>query len=354
MNSTETKIRAREENNKLNEKERNLQKEILKSYPVNVILPTGTKCNNRCIFCTDRSPQTSSHYSDLSFDRFVRLCEPLEYATSVGLYGWGEPLLNPDYGRMFNYVVENFPGIEITVSTNGILLNGGWIEKFVSCENISLNISLNASNAKTYKLLAQNDQFDRITENIQRLIDLKKKENTNSPEIVLSFVAIKENIIELPAFVRLASRLGVDRVVVQDLILLDENLRKHSLTLYAEFAKSIFLVALKTAQESGVHLIPFVPVYYLPIDSNSFVENEKIDRKVSAEFCIEPWIYLRVSSEGEVKLCCYSEEVLGNLNYEKMADLWNGEKYRYFRRKVNSDDLPEDCKKCPKKLGMTV
>ena len=78
------------------------------------------------------------------------------------------------------------------------------------------------------------------------------------------------------------------------------------------------------------------------------------ERNVSAALCIEPWIYLRVSSEGEVKLCCYSEEVLGNLNYEKMADLCNGEKYRYFRRKVNSDDLPEDCKKCPKKLGMTV
>jgi len=348
------KIKVREENNRLNEEERTLQKEILESYPVNVILPTGTKCNNRCIFCSDRSPQTLSRYSELSFEKWIRLCEPLKYATSLGLYGWGEPLLNPDYEKMFDYVVKNFPGIEINVSTNGILINGKWIKKFVSCENISLNISLNASNSKTYKLLTQSDQFNKIIENIQRLIELKRNENKNSPQTISSFVAIKENIVELPDFVRLAARLGVDRVVVQDLILLNESLRKHSLTPYAEFARSIFLVALKTAQESGVHLIPFVPVYFLPTDSNSFVEDEKIERKVSTELCIEPWIYLRVSSEGEVKLCCYSEEVMGNLSRDKLSDIWNGEKYRYFRRQVNSDNLPEDCKKCPKKVGMTL
>jgi radical SAM protein with 4Fe4S-binding SPASM domain len=45
---------------------------------------------------------------------------------------------------------------------------------------------------------------------------------------------------------------------------------------------------------------------------------------------------------------------MGNLSRDKLSDIWNGEKYRYFRRQVNSDNLPEDCKKCPKKVGMTL
>lgn len=354
MALAEEKIKIREENNRLNEEERTLQKEVLKSYPINIILPTGTRCNNRCIFCTDRSPKTASRYSDLSFDNFVRLCEPLEYAASVGLYGWGEPLFNPGYEKMFDYVVQNYPGIEISISTNGILMNGMWTEKFARCDNLSINISLNAAGAKTYKLLAQNDQFDRIVGNIKRITELKKKENNIFPLMILSFVAMKENIAELPDFIRLAGKLGVDKVVVQDLILLDESLRSHSLTPYTELAKSFFLVALKNAQRIGVHLLPLVPVDFLPTDSESFQEDGNLESKTSFQTCLDPWIYFRVSSVGEIKTCCYSDQIMGNLYKESLPDIWNGEKYRYFRRKVNTPDLPEDCRKCPKKVGMTL
>ena len=78
MSSKEGKIRIREKNDNLNQEERSVQKEILESFPVNVISPTGTRCNNRCIFCTDRSPETLSHYSDLPFEKWVKLSEPLE------------------------------------------------------------------------------------------------------------------------------------------------------------------------------------------------------------------------------------------------------------------------------------
>ena len=354
MGSEEEKIRIREKNDKLNQEERPAQKEVLESFPVNVISPTGTRCNNRCIFCTDRSPETLSHYSDFPFEKWVKLSEPLEYATSLGLYGWGEPLFNPDYEKMFDYVVENFAGIEINITTNGILMNGKWTEKFSSYDRLSINVSLNAANARTYKLLSGNDQFDRIIENIRRIKDLGGKRGKGSPEIVLSFVAIKENIVELPDFVRLASNLGIRRVVVQDLIILNEGLRAHSLTPYADFAKSIFLVALDLAKEKGILLIPFVPVYFLPTDSDAFVEDGKLERKNTAGFCHEPWTYLRISSEGEIKPCCFSDETMGNLYQEKLAEIWNGKKYRYLRKYVNSQELPEDCKRCPKKVGVTL
>ncbi len=354
MNSPEDKTRIREKNDRLNQEERSARKEVLDSFPVNVISPTGTRCNNRCIFCTDRSPGALSHYADLPFEKWVKLSEPLEYATSLGLYGWGEPLFNPDYEKMFDYVVENFKGIEINITTNGILMNGKWTEKFLSYDKLSINVSLNASTAKTYKLLSGTDQFDRIIENIRRIKDSAEEKGTTSPEIVLSFVAIKENIVELPDFIRLAADLRIKRVVVQDLIILHEGLRKHSLTSYADFAKSIFLVALNLARGKGVLLVPFVPVYFLPTDSDAFVENGKIERKNSAGFCLEPWTNLRISSEGEIKPCCFSDQIMGNLYEQKLAEIWNGEKYRYLRKYVNSQALPEDCRRCPKKVGATL
>ncbi|UCB53550.1 MAG: SPASM domain-containing protein, partial [Candidatus Zixiibacteriota bacterium] len=293
-------------------------------------------------------------YSNLSFKRWVELCQPLEYATTVSLYGWGEPLLNPDYERMFDYVLANFPGIEINVSTNGILMNGKWTRRFASCDGLTVNVSLNAASAKTYRFLSQRDEFERIIENIRRLIELRNGRNSGSPLVVLSFVAIRENIVELPDFVRLAARLGADKVVVQDLILLNQDLRKYSLTPYAEFAKSIFLVALNTAREMGISLIPFVPVHFLPTDSDSFEENGRLERKKSARLCLEPWIYLRIAMDGGIQLCCYSNENMGNLYKQSLADIWNGEKFRHYRTRVNSSDLPGDCSKCPKKVGLSL
>lgn len=355
MKSVDKQIRSREQNDRLNQKERSLQKETLESYPVNVILPTGTECNNRCIFCTDRSPGSSRRYSNLSFEEWRSLCQPLEYATTVGLYGWGEPLVNPDYERMFDHVAEHFPGIEINISTNGILMDGKWAEKFVSYGKVTVNVSLNAAYSKTYRVLSGSDRFDTITENILRLVKLRKRQAKEDPPLlVLSFVAITENIVELPDFVRLAAKLGVDKVVVQDLMLLDESLRKYSLTPFAEFAKSMFLVALQAAREAGIQLIPFVPVDFLPTDSDSFDEKGKLEREKSAELCLEPWTYLRISSDGGVQLCCYSNQILGNLHQQTLTDIWNGDKFRYYRGKVNSPDPPEECRRCPRKLGMSL
>jgi len=354
MNSIDQKTSTRQKNDQLNQEERSVQKEILESFPVNVISPTGTRCNNRCIFCTDRSPQSTSHYSDLPFEKWVKLSEPLEYATSLGLYGWGEPLFNPDYEKMFDYVAENFQGIEINITTNGILMNGKWTEKFLSYEKLSINVSLNAANARTYKFLSGTNQFDRIVGNIRRIKDSAVEKGTTSPEIVLSFVAIKENIVELPDFVNLAADLGIKRVVVQDLIILHEVLRKHSLTPYADFAKSVFLVALNLARGKGVLLVPFVPVYFLPTDSDAFVEDGKIERKNSAGFCLEPWTNLRISSEGEIKPCCFSDQIMGNLYEQKLSEIWNTGEYRHLRKYVNSQNLPKDCRKCPKKVGATL
>lgn len=95
MTLAEEKIKIREENNRLNEEERTLQKEVLKSFPVNVILPTGTRCNNRCIFCTDRSPESASRYSDFSIDNFVRLSELPGVCSLCGALWVGRAFVQP-------------------------------------------------------------------------------------------------------------------------------------------------------------------------------------------------------------------------------------------------------------------
>lgn len=95
-------VNLRQENAKVNNLEKYYQRESLDSMPLGVMIPTGERCNLRCIFCTPRGKDQTHRYKDIDFERFLGLCDPLllGFASFVGLYGWGEPLLNPEYGKM--------------------------------------------------------------------------------------------------------------------------------------------------------------------------------------------------------------------------------------------------------------
>jgi wyosine [tRNA(Phe)-imidazoG37] synthetase (radical SAM superfamily) len=59
------------------------------------------------------------------------------------------------------------------------------------------------------------------------------------------------------------------------------------------------------------------------------------------EFCQFPWSSMTVKSNGECAMCVEdfnNEIILGDANLESMRDIWNGEKYRQFRR--NHFELP--------------
>jgi len=54
-----------------------------------------------------------------------------------------------------------------------------------------------------------------------------------------------------------------------------------------------------------------------------------------SEYCQHPWLSMTVKSNGEVAMCMEdfdNEIVLGDAKKEDLLDIWNGEKYRKFRR----------------------
>jgi sulfatase maturation enzyme AslB (radical SAM superfamily) len=49
---------------------------------------------------------------------------------------------------------------------------------------------------------------------------------------------------------------------------------------------------------------------------------------------------------GDVMACCMQGTVVGNLNESSHEEIWNGERMRKFREKVNTSDPPDPCKRC--------
>ena len=54
-----------------------------------------------------------------------------------------------------------------------------------------------------------------------------------------------------------------------------------------------------------------------------------------SEFCQHPWLSMTVKSNGEVVMCMEdfnNEIILGDIRGESLGNIWNGERYRKFRR----------------------
>jgi MoaA/NifB/PqqE/SkfB family radical SAM enzyme len=65
---------------------------------------------------------------------------------------------------------------------------------------------------ETYERLRPGADFQRVTQQVAALCSRKRSLGKLRPEVVLLFMKMKPNLAELPAFLELATSLGVDRV----------------------------------------------------------------------------------------------------------------------------------------------
>jgi radical SAM protein with 4Fe4S-binding SPASM domain len=366
----------REKNHILNQWEQYYRRDELESFPIMIQLPTGTRCNIRCRFCTDRSGiKANSGYNDLSFNECSSIIEngawgnALVRVESIDLYGWGEPLVNPDYEKIFDYLVGKFPGLGINISTNGILFNEKWSEKIVAVDHSIVNFSVNAATKGTFRNLQNSNQFDQVVTNIGRLTDFREKNGKKNPYVSLSYVATTENIMELPQFINLAADLKADCVKVQDVIIINKESERLSLTNEPDLAYSMSTMAKEQAKLRKMqtwffvtHLVDYFQNSQIQkAENNHFAHNVISEKQIvpspyfSSDDCFDPWEMFQVSANGEVWPCCQFQNLpeysLGNIFEQSFQEIWNGEGYKFFRRTINTENPPEVCAICPKKMG---
>jgi MoaA/NifB/PqqE/SkfB family radical SAM enzyme len=358
------------ENRKLNLKEQFAQYETLESKPLHVAIPTGDRCNLRCVFCTDRGPGASSWYQDQTFEQFLRFVEPVDQALMVQLYGWGEPFVNPAYPQMFDYVTQRFAGTRLYISTNGVLLTDRWIDRIVDYGKCLVNISLNAATPRTYAQITGHDLFRRVVKNVRRLTRARAEAEVNELVVTLSLTATRLNIYELPRLVELSDDLNIHFIILQDLnILEDRHLQLYLGEEMEDVARSSFLEAAELARSRGIYFDSFIhlPGTYFEQDRAECAQIELPrdclsvwDQDDDAPFhpesgeCYEPWITFLVSQSGEVTTCCRAREIMGNLLEQSFEEIWNGPVYRTYRRTVNTFRPPEACLGCPIKTGHDI
>lgn len=318
--------------------------EQVNSYPQQIQILPLLRCNYRCKMCFVNEEQLRNG-EEISFDTLRKLEPVLPFVESVYLTG-GEPLLYSRFDDLATMVANH--GCSVSISTNGSLISQRLDSIVKHVDN--LKVSIDAATPETYKDIRIGGNFGNVIKGLLEITKWKIKNRSLTPNLEFSFVAMRSNVHELPALVKLASEIGVTKVIGQYMgnKKQKEELNEESLFNHQEYSDKHFMKAMEVARSLGVNF------------SCRSLFNEKKNKKCTAAsfskstICREPWRYMVLNANGNIAPCCPSPMTMGNLNDNSFDEIWNNEKYQYLRRKINTDSEPPECAKCTNcKMDMT-
>ena len=183
--------------------------------PKNLYLESTNRCNLKCSGCIlylgGREPKR-----DLSLDEAVKITDQLPELEKVFLHGIGEPLLN----RELPDIIRHLKGRDVYVlfNSNGTLLSGRIQRDLIRTGLNELRISLDAASDGGYRSIRRSDKFEQILGNLRSFVLLQKRQQVALPKLSLWFLGTRDNIAELPDFVKLAAEIEIGEVYLQRLV----------------------------------------------------------------------------------------------------------------------------------------
>jgi MoaA/NifB/PqqE/SkfB family radical SAM enzyme len=168
------------------------------------IEPVGL-CNLRYRMCPIqfRVDANDGSAALMNYDMFCRLVDQFPDLEELHLQGLGEPLLHPRFFDMVRYAARR--GVEVSTNTNLTALSDRRAQDCVGSGLARMQVLLDGATAKTYELIRTGARFRRVLRNLKRVVDAKTRVGSELPRICLVAVAMRKNLHELPAMVRLAA-----------------------------------------------------------------------------------------------------------------------------------------------------
>lgn len=314
--------------------------------PEELYLEVTNRCNLKCTTCPQSwgMPEDSA---DLTPERARELLDQLPTVRRVVLHGIGEPTLNPRLPEIVEVVKER--GAYALFNTNALLLRGRLLERLVRSGLDEIRVSVDAATPETYNLVRGSDLFTRVVANVKAFTRVRSQMGSLTPRISLWMTGMKSNIRELPDLVRIAAESGISEVYIQRLVFSDRNRARQGEALYGQMEdpeREGLARAEALARELGVTLRGSSEA--LPAEEAPGLA----DRPWSA--CRRPRSLMYVTANGNVLPCCiapftdapYASIVQGNTHRVSLEEIWNGERYRDWRARMNSDEPPAACRGC--------
>ena len=242
-------------NSELNMREMEAGATVLESYPRRLVLELTNRCNLNCVMCGRNS--ATFRPTTLDMDTF-RALEPLmDHVEEVTLMGWGEPTVNPGFADMLRIIADH--GARAYFCTNGMRLDA--LADAILDTNVEVfAVSVDGATQESNAAIRRGSDLTRICDSLRALFSAARERGQEPPWVNFVLCAMRENLAELPAVVRLAHETGVREVKVVYLTAFDEAQVPSVLWGDAEKIAATFAEAEREAERLGVaRKLPYVP-----------------------------------------------------------------------------------------------
>lgn len=130
-----------------------------------VLIELTDYCNLNCPFCLNGSSKANNSF--ISFDDFKYIIDQIKGNVSVVQLSGGEPLTNPSFMSMVDYLINE--GVPFHINTNGILVTESLLDKIINYPKASIQFSLDGASEYTDDSIRCKGHYKKIVHLMQYL-----------------------------------------------------------------------------------------------------------------------------------------------------------------------------------------
>ncbi|MCK9225110.1 MAG: radical SAM protein [Candidatus Muirbacterium halophilum] len=349
-----------------------------------VTLAVSEICNIKCKFCYhfpdsyDVDGYNRFYHEKskkfLKFSDFVDFFDNIDVLIDeIALSGYGEPLLNPEFLDIFEYIVNNNRGRikRIFLPTNGVLMCNDMAEKIIniiSNSDIKIQVlfSINAASPEVYKDVCCEDFYDIVVKNAEDFIRLTDKYKiTSQIYSSVQMVIVKENMHETEIFLDKWQSFFKDNNLnfgVEKACTCGETIVGNSV----EHSIAFVMAILGDQKDSSITFdnslknLEFSQKVLTLDDTTRLNENHmEIKSYIKRKPCSALWRSPVIMTNGDLCICTrdlLGEFPYGNIRNNKFSEVFWSEKANSWRKNQLSGDFncPSICFYCQGFEGLPV
>lgn len=311
-------------------------------------------CNLDCLMCIRNGwDEHLGRMSAQTFEHILLGLKEMETPPTVFFGGLGEPLFHPRTVSWVKAVKET--GARVELITNGTTLTEKNARQLIENGLDVLWVSLDGATPESYADVRLGAELPRVLENVRRFQRMRPGGHKPHPLIGVAFVAMKRNIHELPAVIKLGKTLGASLFSVSNVMPYSEEMQ----------AQRLYSSTLKNIAYMSSPWLPWITLPKMDIDAAtketffqvlnsgcnvSFAGNNFSGANDVCNF-IESGT-LSIAWDGGASPCwplmhdhvsyLHGKEhrvrrhVVGNVNEQSLMEIWLEPGYVAYRQKVHS------------------
>lgn len=306
--------------------------------PTHYDIAVSVVCNIKCPFCPRQTfgPEIKSGF--MKEEHFTPVAPHLQVSQRTGLYGLGEPFLNK---KFFDFLAAaKAQGSYCMTSSHGMSLTSERIDQILDSGLDELCVSMDGANARTFGFLRNGADFDTVVANVTELLRRRNERKASRPRVHIACAISKYNVWQLTAMVKLAKRMGADKLAFSNLVL-DFEEHAHASIVGTRVFRFNLDRAMKAAKRVGLECVYF---FQMPFPNEAKVA--PVPRPNTRYGCPSAWRQIIVERDGNLKPCCYLDVSLGNSMAAPMTEQFNSASAVALRRSFTKGEYGEKCRGC--------